>query len=113
MSDYGLLVDIKYCTGCLSCDFACNQEFNFPLGQSGIKVSQIGPWDLGNDKYEYLFAPTLTELCDLCEKRVANGKLPTCVQHCQSLIMSYGPLDELVKKMDGKSKQLLLTRGRA
>jgi len=113
MSDYGLLVDYKYCTGCLSCDLACNQEYNFPLGQSGIKVAQIGPWELEDGTYEYLFAPTLTELCTLCKKRVAKGKLPTCVQHCQSLIMTYGPLEDLVKKMEGKSKQLLFTQGKA
>ena len=111
MSEYGLLVDYKYCTGCLSCEFACNQEFGFPPGQAGMKVSQYGPWEIGKDKYEYLFVPAVTGLCNLCEKRVEKGKLPTCVQHCQALVIAYGPLEELAKKMTGKSKQVLFTKG--
>ena len=113
MSEYGLLIDYKYCTGCLSCDFACNQEFDFPMGQSGIKVSLYGPWELENDKWEYLYVPAVTELCDMCEERVAKGKQPTCVQHCQALCMYFGTVEDLAKQMVGKSKQVLFTQGRA
>ena len=38
-------------------------------------------------------------MCDLCAGRVAKGKKPTCVKHCQSLCMEYGPVDELAAKM--------------
>ncbi len=33
-----------------------------------------------------------------------KGKKPLCVKHCQSLVMQYGPVDELVANFDGKSK---------
>jgi len=111
MSEYGLLIDYRYCTGCLSCDFACNQEFGFPLGESGIKVQQYGPWEIEEDKYEYVFVPAVTALCNLCDERVEKGKQPTCVQHCQSLCMTYGSIEDLAKEMVGKPKQVLFTRG--
>ena len=28
--------------------------------------------------------PVLTKACDMCEDRVAKGKMPMCVQHCQA-----------------------------
>ena len=110
MSEYGLLIDYKHCTGCLSCDFACNQEYGFALGQSGIKVSQFGPWEIGPDKYEYLFVPAVTELCCLCAERVNKGKQPTCVQHCQALVMTYGRIEDLARQMVGKPKHVLYSR---
>lgn len=39
-------------------------------------------------------------------ERVAKGKLPTCVQHCQARCMEYGPVEELAKKMEGSNKVL-------
>ena len=41
MARYSLLVDYKYCTGCLSCEVACNQEYGRPLGHAGIKSLRI------------------------------------------------------------------------
>ena len=37
MTEYGLLIDYHYCTGCLSCEVACQQEHNHPAGKSGIR----------------------------------------------------------------------------
>jgi Fe-S-cluster-containing dehydrogenase component len=75
-----------------------------------MKVAQHGPWLIGEDKWEYLFVPAVTELCTLCSKRVKSGKLPTCVQHCQAAVITYGPLEELAKRMVGKTKHVLFSR---
>ena len=48
--------------------------------------------------------PVPTDQCNLCAERTAKGKKPLCVKHCQSLVMQYGPVDELVANFDGKSK---------
>ena len=44
MTQYGLLIDYEYCTGCQSCEVACKEEHNFPVGKWGIRVLDEGPW---------------------------------------------------------------------
>ena len=106
---YGLLIDYYYCTGCHACEVACKKEHDLPVGQWGIKLAQDGPRKIINDRWELMYIPVPTELCDLCEKRVAAGKLPTCVHHCQARCMSYGTVEELAKAMNGETKQVLFT----
>lgn len=107
MAQNGLLINYQYCTGCHSCEVACQMEHKLPVDQWGIKLAEIGPWQISQDKWQYEFVPIPTDQCDLCEERVAKGKKPTCVKHCQSLVMEYGPVDELAKKIDGKAKMVL------
>ena len=40
-SEYGLLIDYEYCTGCYTCQVACAQEYNWPAGMGGMKVIEI------------------------------------------------------------------------
>ena len=105
----GILVEYDWCTGCHSCEMACQMEHKFPIGQCGIKVFEVGPWEYEQDKWMLSYYPVLTDLCNLCTDRVALGKLPTCVQHCQAKCLAYGALDDLNKKMAGGSKQMLFT----
>ena len=35
MAKNGILVDYQYCTGCYSCEVACQSELDLPLGQWG------------------------------------------------------------------------------
>ena len=104
--DYGLLIDYKWCYGCHTCEIACQQahEGYAPTkvgeqGKFGIKIFEIGPFDLGDDRYQYEFIPVPTSYCDLCAERVGKGKEPTCVKHCQAGCMTYGPVDELAAKL--------------
>lgn len=106
---YGLLIDYEFCTGCHSCETGCKVEHNLPTGQWGIKVFQDGPRKLENGKYENINVPIPTSLCDLCEDRLKEGKLPTCVQHCQAFVMSFGTVEELAKKMQGKAQTVIFT----
>lgn len=105
--EYGLLIDYKWCSGCHTCEIACQQahEGYAPTeigeqGKYGIKLHQIGPYDLGGKKYQFEWLPVPTSFCDLCAERTEAGKLPTCVKHCQDGCMQYGPVEELAKKMD-------------
>ena len=105
MSQNGLLIDNEYCTGCHSCEVACKNEKELPLGQWGIKVLELGPWKRQDGKtWEYRFVPVLTQDCDLCEDRVADGGQPSCVLHCLAQVIEYGTLEELAKKMEEKGK---------
>ncbi len=100
MTMYGLMIDYEYCTGCHACEVGCKTEHDFPTGDFGIKLVQDGPrHNETNDQWEYNYIPVPTSLCDLCEQRVSEGRLPTCVHHCQAGVMVYGSVDELALKM--------------
>lgn len=108
---YGLLIDNYWCTGCHSCEIACKKELNLPLGQWGIKLLELGPWQkmdtgtfIAKDQWEHRYIPTPTSYCNLCEDRVAEGKKPACVHHCLASAMEFGPVEELAKKMAEKGR---------
>ena len=113
MTKNGILVDYQYCTGCYSCEVACQAEHNLPLEQWGVKVMTNGPWPIkdaeGNptDRYVYDNIPAFTRICDLCAERQGKGKLPSCVFHCQAKCMEFGPVEELAKKLAEKPEQYL------
>ena len=104
----GLLIDYEYCCGCHTCEVACEKEHGYAPGQWGIHLHSEGPWKIeGTNKTQYDIIPVPTDLCNLCAARTAKGKLPTCVQHCQTACISYGTVDELAKKLQDKTKQVL------
>ena len=108
MAQYGILVDYEWCTGCHSCEFACQMEHGYPVGQTGILVNEIGPWKIDEDVWQLAYMPVPTDQCDLCAARRGLGKVPTCVQHCQSQCLEFGPIDELSQRMDEKQKTLFV-----
>lgn len=105
--EYGILVDYEWCTGCKSCEMACQMEKGLPIGQAGVKVFQVGPWKIEEDKWQYDYSVIFGDMCDLCAERVGTGKKPTCVKHCEAQCMEYGPLDELATKLGRHPKQAL------
>jgi len=104
---YGLFIDYEWCTGCHSCEMACKVELGLGEGHFGIKLMENGPRKMPNGRWEYLYVPAPTSLCNLCADRTALGKLPSCVHHCQAACMSYGPVSELAEKAAGKPKTCL------
>jgi anaerobic dimethyl sulfoxide reductase subunit B (iron-sulfur subunit) len=109
MSEYGLLIDHEWCTGCHTCEVACQMEHGYPVGQFGIKVFEVGPWQISDNDWQFSYLPVPTRQCDLCSSRVKASKTPTCVQHCQSQCMNYGTLEELSKKLSNKPTQALFS----
>lgn len=104
---YGLLIDYEYCTGCQSCEVACKEEHNYPVGQWGIRVMDDGPWGISENEVNWNKLPFPTDLCDLCRERTAAGKEPTCVHHCLANVMYYGTVEELAGRLAEKPKQVL------
>ena len=109
MAEYGLLIDYEFCSGCQSCEIACKEEHDFPVGKWGIKVLEDGPWlaDEEQDIWNWNKIPVPTKLCDLCADRFAEGKEPTCVHHCLAAVMKFGTIEELAKQLAAKPMQVL------
>lgn len=108
MSDNGILVDYEYCFGCYACEVACQNEHNFPMDQFGVKVHQVGPWEISEDTWQDRYYPAFTDQCDLCTERVIAGKKPTCVKHCEAACLKYGKVEDLVGELMAKPRQMLV-----
>ena len=108
MARKGLFVNYQWCTGCHSCEIACQMNKGLPADQFGIKLNQIGPWEYEPGKWEYEFLPTLTEQCDLCAERLGKGKLPACVQHCQANCLQILDVDEASELLKDTKKGLFM-----
>lgn len=104
MARMGLLVEYAWCSGCHSCEVACQMEHGLPVGQFGIKVNQVGPWKYGEDLWQYDFIPAFTDQCSLCADRLAKSKEPSCVKHCQAKCIRIASVDEAATAMKGKGK---------
>ena len=105
---YGLLFDYAYCTNCGSCQVSCKEEHGYPVGKTGIQVHVDGPWKIDEENWNFNNWPLVTDLCDLCTDRTAQGREPLCVHHCLANVITYGTVEELAKKLDAKPKQFLV-----
>ena len=85
----------------------CKEEHGYPVGKSGIQVHVDGPWKIDDENWNFNNWPIVTDLCDLCADRVAAGKEPTCVHHCQAFCMEFGTIEEMAAKLAAKPKQVL------
>ena len=92
-SNYGLLIDYKYCDNCGSCVVACQEEKG---------LFEKGPWKKDDatmeDGWDWDYIPVPTDRCDMCAERLDAGKKPMCVKHCLTFCMDYGPIEVLAKK---------------
>lgn len=104
-----ILVDYDWCTGCHSCEMACSTEHGMALGQSGVQVNRMGPWQIEGERWQFDNGLIFGDQCDGCAKRVGAGKLPTCVKHCQAQCLTYGTLEELAPKLSDHRKQALFS----
>lgn len=107
MSRNGILIDYEFCSNCHTCEVACKMEHDIPEGKWGIKVYEVGPWQVDDKKWQLTYVAVPTDLCDLCEDRTSKGKLPACVHNCYTRVMKYGPVEELAKELENKPRQVL------
>lgn len=107
MSANGLFINYEFCTGCHSCEVACKKEHKLPEGQFGMHVLQDGPRQTVDGKWEFTYIPYPSHQCDLCAERVSEGRLPTCVHHCQAGVMDFGPLEEMAKLAEKYPKSMV------
>ena len=67
---YGMLIDLRRCTGCHACSIACKAEFDVPLGQTRSWVEYIEKGSYPNAHRSFL-----PRLCNQCSE-------PQCVSVC-------------------------------
>ncbi len=114
MTQYGLLIDYEFCTGCQSCEVSCKEEHDFPVGKWGIRVLDDGPWQKDDSKntgncYNWNKIPTPTDLCDLCVNRLRDEREPVCMHNCLADVIRFGTIDEMAEELKRKPKQVLWT----
>lgn len=103
--NYGILIDNEYCTGCHTCELACKNEHDLPKGQWGVKLLEMGPWQLEDGyHWEYRFVPVLTQTCDLCAERVSKGEFPTACSIALPTLWSTARLTSLRSRCGKKAR---------
>jgi len=106
MALYGLLIDYNYCSGCRSCEVACQKAHNYDPSRHGLQLSVIGPTPLPGGKWQFDNLPLHTIFCNHCAQRLAKGKDAACAHHCQDGCITLGEIPELVEKMTGDNMVL-------
>ena len=111
----GILMNTEYCTGCHSCEVACKKRVGTTAeGEFGIKLTETGPWKSGHRQSRRRMGVDVDARHHQGMRPMrgpcAKGKMPMCVQHCQAWCMYHGEVEDLAKKMDGKTRWVLLTR---
>jgi Fe-S-cluster-containing dehydrogenase component len=76
--EYGIVsYDVNYCVGCRYCEVAC-------------------PY--GVPKFEWSKAAPKMVKCELCNHRIAQGKVPACAEVCPRGAVIYGKRDDLLRE---------------
>lgn len=105
MSQNALYIDYEFCSGCHSCEVACRNELGLGLDDWGMKVLEDKPRQHADGSWHWDYIAVPGELCDLCEMRTAQGKLPSCVQCCQAKVLEYGTVEECAAKLAAKGRK--------
>lgn len=108
MTTLGMLIDYEWCSGCHSCEVACKYEKDFPTTDPiyGIKLMEVGPYELEDEKYEWNYFATPTSRCDMCKDRIEKrGERPPCEIACLGQCITVGPVDELAIKLAEKGSK--------
>lgn len=105
MSQNALFIDYEFCSGCHSCVIACRNELELPIDAFGMVVLEDKPRQNPDGAWHWDYIGVPTELCNLCEDRVAAGEKPACVQMCQAKVLEYGTIEECAAKLAAKGNK--------
>ena len=108
MEKKALLFNYEYCSGCHSCEIACRNHLGLGLGEWGLKVTEVRPFETPDGKTEWIYQPVPTRLCDLCEDLTAAGEKPACVHHCLAFCIDYGTVGEMAAKAEEAGRRVRL-----
>lgn len=115
---YGLVIDLRRCTGCQACSVACKAEMDVPLGAFRTWVKQIE-----KGQYPYVSLSFLPSLCNQCAQPICLRNCPTratyqldngivvvdphrcigckyCIASCPYAVRYLNPLKKIVEKCE-------------
>ncbi|MFO7570767.1 MAG: 4Fe-4S dicluster domain-containing protein [Smithellaceae bacterium] len=91
-----VVIDQDLCFGGAKCKDVCPWEI--PQRQSGVGIYlHVLPGFMGNG---------VMYKCDLCVERLAEGKLPACIEACPRQAMLIGPRSEIEKIADERARAM-------
>ena len=108
MEKLAMLLDYHWCSGCHSCEVACQMEHDYQPDQGGIVVTQIGPWKISEDVWQFDNVVHITRQCDMCAQRKLKGKKSACEQACQACCLKVGPVNELAQEAAQGTEKILI-----
>ncbi|GAG78243.1 unnamed protein product, partial [marine sediment metagenome] len=96
MVRYGMVIDLRCCTGCKVCMTACKGNHNIPFGEhEGREYYRIWPVEVELGAYPYVIRNMTPWLCMQCEE-------PPCMDACPIPGAIYRRGDGIVLIDEGK-----------
>ena len=92
---YAMFIDYEYCSGCHTCEVACQKELGLEPEEFGIQLTEIGPEEISNRRWQRDNLPYPTDRCTACAERLEAGKKASCEQHCQADCIRVGELADI------------------
>ena len=89
-------IDADLCLGGAKCRQVC--PWGIPQRQSGV--------GLYLDLLSALAGNGVMYKCNRCYERVADGKVPACIEACPQGVQSIGPRDEMLAKAHARAKEI-------
>ncbi len=111
MTQPAILINLKRCTGCWTCSFACKVGNKVPDGKWLQYVRTIGGGGMDEPAgtwpdLKMNWMPIHTAGCSLCHNRTKTGDEPFCSSSCPTRAMTFGNIDDPKSPISVRMKDL-------
>lgn len=101
MTKLGFYFDAESCIGCHTCQVACKDVHDLPVGTN---YREVRSFCSGEGFAPRMYHVSLTTLgCNLCTDLRNCGEEPACVVSCPMRCIEFGDIDELAAKHAGEN----------
>lgn len=100
MTKLGFYFDAESCIGCHTCQVACKDVHDLPVGTNYrvVRSFQCG----GGWEPRIYHISLCAQGCDTCAELRELGELPACVASCPMRALEFGDIDELKAAHEGE-----------
>lgn len=101
MSKYGFYFDAESCIGCHTCQVACKDTHDLPVG---VNYRSVRSFCSGEGYEPHLYHISLSQQgCDMCADLRAVGEPVACQAACPMRCIEFGELEELESRHSGEN----------
>ena len=100
MGKMGFYFDAENCVGCRTCQVACKDVHDLPVGTNYRIVHTYLTGSGWTPRGYHISLPL--KGCDTCKTLRDNGEQCACVASCPQRVLEFGDLDELAAKHAGE-----------